>query len=306
MNKLPDFLLSKEEYREPSSFRRTSTAFIDKTIQKLAILVQLSHQQLHITQQNSSLSKIAIRTRLLVFLYFILLISFLKPILSEVIIGIVILVMHIIINNDFVKTFKRIILFTFLFGFLIALPSALNLINKGDVVWPIFSLSNSYDFWIYHIPQVIGFTDEGLRGMYLLTLRVFNSISISFLLINTTPFNDIMKGLKMFRIPDSLLMIITLTYLYIIILSNSVVESYLAMKSRIIGHMDNQEVQQMIAGRITHIFKMSRRHFEKTFQAMLARGYTGNVVFYQKESLSLPDYLILSAALLFGLLFFIH
>jgi len=306
MNKLPDFLLSKEEYRESSSFRRTSTAFIDKTIQKLARLVQLSHQQLHLTQRNSFLSKIAIRTRLLVFLYFILLISFLKPIRSEIIIGIVILVIHIIINNNFIKIYKRIILFTFLFGFLIALPSALNLINKGEVVFPIFRLSNSYDFWIYHIPQDIGFTEEGLRGMYLLTLRVFNSISISFLLINTTSLNDIMKGLKMFRIPDSLLMIITLAYLYIFILANSVAESYLAMKSRIIGHMENKEVQQLIAGRITHIFKMSRRHFEKTFQAMLARGYTGEVVFYQEEKLVLRDYLILGSALLFGILFFIH
>jgi cobalt/nickel transport system permease protein len=306
MNKLPDFLLSKEEYRESSSFRRTSTAFIDKTIQKLARLVQLSHQQLHLTQRNSFLSKIAIRTRLLVFLYFILLISFLKPIRSEIIIGIVILAMHIIINNNFIKVYKRIILFTFLFGFLIALPSALNLINKGEVVFPMIRLSNSYDFWIYHIPQDIGFTEEGLRGMYLLTLRVFNSISISFLLINTTSLNDIMKGLKMFRIPDSLLMIITLAYLYIFILANSVAESYLAMKSRIIGHMDNKDVQQLIAGRITHIFKMSRRHFEKTFQAMLARGYTGEVVFYQEEKLALRDYLILGSALLFGLLFFIH
>jgi len=306
MNKLPDFLLSKEEYRESSSFRRTSTAFIDKTIQKLAQLVQLSHQQLPLTQRNSFLSKIAIRTRLLVFLYFILLISFLKPIRSEIIIGIIILTLHIILNSNFIKTYKRIIIFTFLFGFLIAVPSALNLINKGEVVWPIFSLSNSYDFWIYHIPQVIGFTDEGLRGMYLLTLRVFNSISISFLLINTTPFNDIMKGLKMFRIPDSLLMIITLAYLYIFILANSVAESYLAMKSRIIGHMENKDVQQLIAGRITHIFKMSRRHFEKTFQAMLARGYTGDVVFYQRERLTRYDYLILSAAFFLGLIFYIY
>lgn len=305
MNKLPDFLLSKEEYPEASSSGRTSTAFIDKTIQKLAMLVQLSHQQLHLNQRNIFLSKIAIRTRLLVFLYFILLISFLKPIRSEVIIATVIVIMHLIISNNFIKTFKRIILFTFIFGFLIALPSTLNLISKGEVVIPVLRLSTSHDFWIYHIPQVIGFTEEGLRGMYLLTLRVFNSIGISFLLINTTPFNDIMKGLKMFRIPDSLLMIITLAYLYIFILSNSVSESYLAMKSRIIGHMDNKEVQQLIAGRITHIFKMSRRHFEKTFQAMLARGYRGDVVFYQRERLALPDYLILSSALLFGLLFFI-
>jgi cobalt/nickel transport system permease protein len=306
MNKLPDFLLNKEEERDMPSYRRTSTAFIDKTIQKLAGLVQLNHQQMHLAERNAFISKISVRTKLIVFIYFILVISFLKPIRSELIIGMVILVMHILVNNSFVKVYKRIIFFTFFFGFLIAAPSALNLISKGDVLWPVISLSKSYDFWIYHIPQVIGFTKEGLMSMSLLTLRVFNSISISFLLINTTPFNDIIKGLKMFRIPDSLLMIITLAYLYIFILSNLVAESYLAMKSRIIGHMENKDVQQLIAGRITHIFKMSRRHFEKTFQAMLARGYTGEVVIYQKERMAVADFIILGISLLLGLLFFIR
>jgi cobalt/nickel transport system permease protein len=305
MKRLPDFLLNKEEYRDAPSYRRTSTAFIDKTIQKLASLVQLNHQQMYLAQRNKFISKISIRTRLIVFLYFILLISFLKPIRSEIIISIVIMTMHLFLNNYFIKVYKRIILFTFLFGFLIAAPSALNLISRGDILWPIIYLSRSYDFWIYHIPQVIGFTNEGLQGMSLLTLRVFNSISISFLLINTTPFNDIIKGLKMFRIPDSLLMIITLAYLYIFILSNLVAESYLAMKSRIIGHMENKKVRQLIAGRITHIFKMSRRHFEKTFQAMLARGYTGEIVIYQKERMAVTDYVILGMSLLLGLLFFI-
>ena len=305
MNNLPDFLLTKEVYRDAPSFRKISTAFIDKTIQKLARLVQLSHQQMHFAQKDIFISKITIRTRLIVFLYFILMISFLKPIRAEIIIGMVIMLMHLIINNNFIKIYRRIILFTFLFGFLIALPSALNLFNKGEVIWPIIRLSESHDFWIYRIPQEIGFTVEGLRGMSLLTLRVFNSISISFLLIHTTPFNDIIKGLKMFRIPDSLLMIITLAYLYIIILSNSVAESYLAMKSRIIGHMDNRDVQQLIAGRITHIFKMSRSHFEKTFQGMLARGYNGEVVLYQKEKMDVRDYLIIGGILLLGFLFLI-
>jgi cobalt/nickel transport system permease protein len=305
MKRLPDFLLNKEKYLDAPSSRRTSTAFIDKTIQKLASLVQLNHQQMHLTRQNKLISKISVRTRLIVFLYFILLISFLKPIRSEVIISIVIFTMHLFLNHNFIKVYKRIILFTFYFGILIATPSALNLISKGDVLWPVIRLSKSYDFWIYHIPQVIGFTEDGLRSMSLLTLRVFNSISISFLIINTTPFNDIIKGLKMFRIPDSFLMIITLAYLYIFILSNLVAESYLALKSRIIGHMENKEVQQLIAGRITHIFKMSRRHFEKTFQAMLARGYTGEVVLYQKERMAIVDFIVLFSSVLLALLFFI-
>ncbi len=306
MKKLPDFLLKKEEYSGVPSVRRTSTAFIDKTIQKLAEIIRINHQQVHLDQKKCMISGISVRARLIVFLYFIMIISLLRSVSTELIIGLVILLMHLLVNNHFLRTYKRIIFFTFIFGFLIAAPSALNLITKGEIIYPVAELSKPHDFWIYHIPQVIGFTREGVLGMSLLTLRVFNSVSISLLLMATTPFNDIVKGLKMFRIPDSFLMIITLGYLYIVILSNLAVESYLAIKSRIIGHMDSRDVQQMVAGRINHLFKMSRRHFEKTFQAMQARGYTGEVVLYGEEKMTLKDYYTIGGALLLALLFLIR
>lgn len=305
MKELPDFLLKKEVYRDGPLSRRTNTAFIDKTIQKLAKIVSINDQQVHLEQQKSLISGISIRARLILFLYFIILVSFLKSISGELVIGGVILIIHLLTNNHFLKTYKRIIFFTFFFGFLIVVPAALNLVTKGEVIYPVIWLPKSHDLWIYHIPQIIGFTKEGLTGMILLILRVFNSISISLLLITTTHFNDIIKGLKMLRIPDSLLMIITLGYLYIVILSNLAVESYLAIKSRIIGYMNHRDVQQVVAGRIGHIFKMSKRHFEKTFQAMQARGYTGEVVLYEEDKISVQDYFIIGGALLLSLLFII-
>lgn len=304
MKRLPDFLLQEEKYRDVKSSRRTRSAFIDKTLQKLAALVQLNFLQSVISRKYHFISTISIRTKLIVFIYFILLISFIKTIQAEISIGALLMVLHLIIRIQFINTYKRILFFTFIFGFLIAFPSALNLITRGEIIFPLLRLQQAHDIWIYHIPSIIGFTSEGLRGMMMLTLRVFNSISISFLLINSTSFNDIIKGLKMFRIPDSLLMIFTLSYLYVVILANSVLESYLALKARIIGHIGDKKVQELIAGRITHIFKMSRRHFEKTYQAMLARGYTGEVILYQKEKFALSDYLILGITGLTGLLFY--
>lgn len=304
MKKLPDFLLRKEEYQEFPSFRRTDISFINKTIEKIAGIIQLNSQQLYTSKRKLFLSKISTTTRLIVFFLYMLLVSFSSSIRFELFVGAVILLSNISTSCRLFTLYRRILFFTFLFGFVVALPSSLNVISKGEVIFPVFRLSRELDFWKYHIPQVIGFTVEGLKGMSLLTLRVFNSVSLSFLLINTTPFNDIIKGLKMFRIPDSFLMIITLTYLYIIILSNSVLESYLAMKARIIGRMKNKEVQQLIAGRITHIFKMSRRHFEKTYQAMLSRGYSGEVVLTDRENLSGLDYTVIVVAVGIGSFFF--
>jgi energy-coupling factor transporter transmembrane protein EcfT len=304
MNKLPDFLLQKEPYRESEPSFRSGTVFIDKTIQKLADLVRLNYIQLFTIGKKPFISNLAIQTKLIVFLYFILLISLVKSLTAEIIIASLILLFHLITSPYFLKLLKRILFFTLIFGFLIAFPSSLHLVNMGKVVYPLLNLGHSFDFWIYHIPSVIGFTAEGLKGMGLLTFRVFNSISISLLFINTTPFNDIVKGLKLFRIPDSLLMIFSLSYLYVVILSNSILESYLALKARIFGSVDEKKIQQIVAGRISHIFKMSRRHFEKTYQAMLARGYTGEVVLYQKEKFTSPDYLLLGFVAVTGFIFY--
>lgn len=305
MKKLPDYLLKQEEYQAFPSFGRMDTAFIDKTIQKIAGVIHLNNQQLYISKRNAFLSRISIKARLLIFFCFILLISFSRSLRYEIFIGTVIFLINVLISHNLFTLYRRILFFTFLFGFVIALPSSLNLINKGEVILPLVHLSREFDFWIYHVPSVIGFTEAGVKGMFLLVLRVFNSIGLSFLLINNTPFNDIIKGLKLFRIPDSLLMIITLTYLYIIILANSILESYLAMKARIIGRMKNKEVQQLIAGRIAQIFKMSRRHFEKTYQSMLSRGYNGEVILSTSEDLSCIDYIVLAVAAGVGIIFFL-
>jgi cobalt/nickel transport system permease protein len=303
MEKLPDFLQKKDEFPNSHSLQRINISFIDKTIQKLATIIQLNYQQFYTSKKKVFLSDITIKTRLFVFFSFILLTSFSSSIQFELLLGLVNFSAILLISQNPFVLYRRILLFTFLFGFTIALPSSLNLISKGEIIMPLFRLQRQYNFWIYHIPTVIGFTAEGLRGMSLLILRVFNSVSVSILLISFTPFNDIIKGLKIFRIPDSFLMIIMLSYLYIIILSKAVLESYFSIKARMTGNLRKKEARQLIAGRINQILKMSRRHFEKTYQAMLSRGYSGEIILEQNAKLTRLDYFILTITLILGLFF---
>jgi energy-coupling factor transporter transmembrane protein EcfT len=178
------------------------------------------------------------------------------------------------------KVYKRVLLLGFVFGFLVALPSAFNVITSGEIVLPIVRLPKSYTFWIYHIPADIGLTREGIYGVAMLTLRVINSLSLSFLVLYTTPFHEVIRALKVLKVPDSFLIIITLCYKYIFIFSKTVEEMHLAKKSRIIRELNHAEAREWIAGRMAFIFRKTRLRCEEVFKAMIGRGFSDSIKFY--------------------------
>jgi cobalt/nickel transport system permease protein len=102
-------------------------------------------------------------------------------------------------------------------------------------------------------------------------------VAITLLIVYTTPFFEIIRGLKVFRVPDAFLMIIILSYKYIFIFSKTVEEMYLAMKARLAGPVDGATIRGLLAGRIHFIFTRSQRQYEETYRAMLGRGFTGDV-----------------------------
>ena len=139
------------------------------------------------------------------------------------------------------------------------------------------TLPQAYDFWIYHIPREIGLTGQGIEGVLMLCLRVMNSLAISLLVIHTTPFHRIIKALQVFRVPDTFLLIITLSYKYIFVFAKTVENMYLARKSRLVGMVKNDEARMWIAGRIVFMFRKTMARYEEVFSAMVARGFCEEV-----------------------------
>jgi cobalt ECF transporter T component CbiQ len=230
--------------------------------------------------KNGLFQKLDPRVKVVFLFYFIVIVSLLRSLYAELAIAAIIFMLIALSRLNILYMYKRVLGFAFFFGFLIALPSAFNVITRGDVILPVATLSRSYQFWIYFIPKEIGITREGAFGVAMLTLRVANSLGISLLVIHTTPFFEIIRALKVFRVPDTFLMIIILTYKYIFIFSKTVEDMYLAMKSRLAGAADSATVRQLIAGRIYFIFKKSLMRYEETYRAMVSRGFTGDIELY--------------------------
>jgi energy-coupling factor transporter transmembrane protein EcfT len=157
---------------------------------------------------------------------------------------------------------------------------------------PVITFSKPYDFWVYHIPQVIGITHEGISVVAMLTLRVLNSLSISFLILYTTPFSEIVKALKVLKVPDVFLIIISLAYKYIFIFAHIVSDMHLAKKSRLAGAVNRAQVRGWIAGRVAFIFRKTQLKCDEVFKAMAGRGFSGEIKLYHYQKIRNKDRIV--------------
>lgn len=264
-------------------------SFIDASIQKIAGVVQSDYVRWETASKRGLFQSLDPRIKVLFMIYFIVLVSLMKSVYAELGMALFIMMLIGLSRLNLFHMYKRIIGLAFFFGFLIALPSAFNVITRGEIIIPVASLSASYKFWIYSIPREIGLTREGCHGVALLTLRVMNSVGISLLVIHTTPFFEIIRALKVVKVPDTFLMVIILSYKFIFIFSKTVEEIYLAMKSRLAGPVNSAAIRELVAGRIYFLFKKSQMRYEETCLAMEARGFSGEMTLYSYRTFTVKD-----------------
>lgn len=177
----------------------------------------------------------------------------------------------------------------FFFGFLIVLPAACNLVTGGEIILPLMRLRPGRTLWVYTLPETIGITRAGLSVVGLVTLRMVNCLTITFLLLNTTPFPHIIKSLKVFRVPDALLIVFVLTYKYIFIFSEVLEAIHLARKSRLSGGRAAGGAGAWAAGRIAFLFRKTQGRCEDIFQAMVSRGLSKEIELASAGSLRRRD-----------------
>jgi cobalt/nickel transport system permease protein len=132
-------------------------------------------------------------------------------------------------------------------------------------------------------------------------LRVFNSISLAMFIIYTTSFPSFIKSFKIIGVPDTFLMIISLAYKFIFILSRTIEETFFALKSRLLGDIKNNNIRKLMGGRAFYIFKKSVTIYENTYYAMVSRGYQGKIILHSARRLNYRDFTALVIIIALGI-----
>jgi len=303
-NKIPAFLLSKPspviDTREQGTIQAT---YIEKGMKYLSEMITAGFINVGQETGEGLFRNLDPRLKVLFLIFFVVIVSLKRDIFPEAVMVLFMALMVALSRIDFWRFYRKIIGLTFFFGFLIAFPAAFNVVTAGEMIFPFLTLSQPYDFWIYHIPREIGLTRQGVEGVVMLCLRVMNSLTISLLVIHTTPFHKIIKALQVFRVPDTFLLIITLSYKYIFVFAKTVENMYLARKSRLVGMVRNDEARMWIAGRIVFMFRKTMARYEEVFRAMVARGFTEEVRFSDFGAVTRRDGIAGCLFLLAGIVF---
>lgn len=254
--------------------------FIERGIHSLTSVMKTGYAQWETSSADRFFQRTDARIKVLFLLFYVLIVSLKRDLLPEAMIGAFVFVLVLASGLNVFTFYKRVLFFSLAFGFLVTLPAAFNVVTGGEVILPVFHLSGPHSFWIYRIPEEIGITREGMHAVAIVTARVANSLAISFFVLFTTPFPEIIRALKVLKVPDALLMIITLTYKYMFTFAKTVEDMHLAKKSRLAGGVSDAEARRWIAGRIAVLFRKSRLRSEEIYKAMRARGFSGDVRIY--------------------------
>jgi cobalt/nickel transport system permease protein len=109
------------------------------------------------------------------------------------------------------------------------------------------------------------------------------------------------KSFKNIGVPDTFLMIISLAYKYIFILCRTIEETYLALKSRLLGDIKTSSIRKLVGGRVLFIFKRSQIIYEGTYYAMVSRGYDGKIKLPLQINFNYSDIFALLIVVVFGI-----
>jgi cobalt/nickel transport system permease protein len=289
-NKIPGYLLQTvHDQHELADLEKVELSFLDKTILNSASAVKSIYLQAENASIENFIQKINPYVKLFSLIYLVVVISIVHNLYEQVLITVFVFLLYLSARFKVFQVYRKIFFLAFIFGFIVVFPASLNIITPGKIILNLVTFNKPSHFWIYEIPQNIGFTDNGFQVVFLVFLRVLNSVSFALLIVFTTPFSSFIKSFKIIGVPDTFLMIISLAYKYIFILSRTIEETYFALKSRLAGNIKSKNIRSLISGRIFFIFKKSGTIYENTYLAMVSRGYDGKVKLYSKYHFTSAD-----------------
>ena len=136
----------------------------------------------------------------------------------------------------------------------------------------------------------------GLTGAILFVSRVGVSVSLAVLLVLTTPWADVLKSLRVLRVPQVFVLVLSMAYRYLFLFLHTVNGVLLARRSRTVGRTTGAEQRRWITGQIGSLIGRSFKMSGDVYAAMVARGFDGEMRAYSAYRMRPTDWAVLIGA----------
>ena len=273
---IPDWM-GTEQYKEVSSRSkgRSRMGFLRKTLRELQKSLSSERLSEYYARQDGLLQHIDPRIKLVAAIGLILLVGLTRK--FEILLGLWVLTLILMYFSRLpvLKMQASIWAFIPLITLLIAVPGMFNLFNDGIPILVLHRFSEPVYLWGYKLPQSIFISKQGTMAALYLFLRVGLSLSLGVLLAVTTQVSRLLKSLRMLGIPALFVMLIEMTYRYLVMLLMLSLEMFEARKMRTVGNLSLRRQQAQVGSSMGTLFAKSMIMAEEVFQAMTARCYIG-------------------------------
>lgn len=162
------------------------------------------------------------------------------------------------------------------FTLAVAAPAAFNLVTEGAPLWVLCRLGGgSWGPW--HLPEFLTITDRGVYVAVRFTLRSMACVSLGTVLAASGRPQDLLRGLRGLGVPAAFVTVAGMMTRYLSLLLQSAEQIHLAKLSRSIGGIGVRREQAWAAAGMGEIYRRSRRLADEVTEAMVSRGYAGEI-----------------------------
>jgi cobalt/nickel transport system permease protein len=164
-----------------------------------------------------------------------------------------------------------------LFSLAIILPAILNIVTPGPAALVLFPLPAGAHLGAWHFPDALAITRPGLLVAARFMLRTSACVTLSYLLIAGTGSAALLNGLRRLGLPRVFGMVLTMAERYLVVLLRAAEEIHLAKLSRTIEPGPLRREQKWVAAGIGILFRRTYLLAGEVQDAMIARGYDGQL-----------------------------
>jgi len=137
-------------------------------------------------------------------------------------------------------------------------------------------------------------TAQGLASAAYLVARVETAATFSVLLILCAPWSHVLKALRVLRVPVVLVVILGMTYRYILLLLQTAHDMFESRRSRMVGRLDAAERRRVATASAGVLMSKSLQLSGDVYSAMLSRGFRGEVYLLDEFETSNFDWVMLA------------
>lgn len=145
-------------------------------------------------------------------------------------------------------------------------------------------------------------TDTGLLVGAKLLFRALASSTTAAVLVLSTRWQAVLKALRRFGVPAVAVVLIGMSYRYIVMFVQAAIELTNARKSRTVGRMPFAERRRLALSSVGVLLQRAFTLGNEVHLAMQARGYRGEVLVLDEFAMTSRDWIALGAVFVFELL----